>query len=247
MYFLLLLGCLGIGVIGWRVLPRVAWLGQTLVGLSVVSCLVLMGWQVRDAVGGGAPQTHRSQAAVAYKLANQFLGDTRERRGNIVLVFPPEAAAPAAALDSFYEAYARVMTRFPGIGMQEVTLDASAKAVRNGQVSAEQFEQALVQGTDVLAYVSWVGFPKGAETVALVSDPAQRKPLYVYDALGQSHWFPQIQDGLIQAGVVPRLQAGPAPPDDGPGNPEALFNQSYHWVTRRTVSEVRDALGTATP
>jgi hypothetical protein len=236
-YFIWLIAFLGLGVLGWLLIKQVAWLGKLLIGGSVVGCVGLVGWQVLMSLGGGsAPRMHRAQAAVAYTIAHQFLGDTRARKGSVVLLFPPEKAAPTAALDSFYEAFARVMTRFPTISVRESAVPASVSAVKKGKISVDDFSAGLDSDEGVLAYVSWVGFPSGAESLPMFQNAKSRVPIYVYDPSGSTNWIGAVRSGIIRGGVIsyeaPQSQKG------GPPTPERIFSASYRLVTPENLEKV---------
>ena len=210
-------------------MPRVA---RGLMAVSVLGCVGLVGREAVATVGmGSAPKMHRSQASVGYTLAHQFLTDRKERNGRILLLFPPDQAAPAAALDSFYEAFARVMTRFPGVEVREKLVDVSKSKLRRGQVSLEAFSTALEVDEKTLALVSWVGFPHGAEDLPQLKDGSRRPAVYVYDPSGSTWWMEHVTAGVIQGGVIEKEE-----PDGGgqPGmapNPAAVFAERYRLVT----------------
>jgi hypothetical protein len=238
-YFIWLFSFLLLGGLGWLLIKQVAWLGRLLIGGSVVGCVGLVAWQVVMSVGGGgAPQMHRSQAAVAYTMAHQFLGDTRARKGSVVLLFPPEKAAPTAALDSFYEAFARVMTRFPSISVRESTVPASVSSARNGNISVEEFSTALGSSDGVLAYVSWVGFPVGAEALPVFQNAEERVPIYVFDPIGSLKWLEAVRGGFVSGGVISHPEGAVVKQETGPPTPEAIFSASYRLVTSDNVEKV---------
>lgn len=237
MYFPLLILFLVLGWIGWSLLGKSPLIGKGLMGASLVACLGLLGWQILSAFGvGSTPRLHRSQAAVGYTLAHQFLRDTSERKGEVVLLFPPEKAAPSAALDSFYEAFARVMTRFPNVSVRESVVGNSVSAAKRGEIALEDFSAALSATNQVLAYVSWVGFPEGADTLDLLQDPDSRAPMYVYDPLGKTNWFSSVLSGIVAAGVV-EVPSGEASPrnEKGPRTPEVLFAENYRMITPQNL------------
>jgi len=238
-YFIWLLSFLGLGVLGWLLIKKVAWLGKLLIGGSVVGCVGLVAWQgVMSLGGGGAPRMHRSQAAVAYTVAHQFLGDTRARKGSVVLLFPPERAAPTAALDSFYEAFARVMTRFPNISVRERSVPVSVSNARKGNISVDQFSLGLGSEEGVLAYVSWVGFPTGAESLPLFQNVKSRVPIYVFDPTGSTNWLDAVRSGIIRGGVLGIPEEGQPDQVTEARTPELIFLKSYRMVTPGNLEKV---------
>ena len=243
MYFIWLISFLLLGVIGWALVKRVAWLGRLCIGGSVVGCLGLIVWQVVMSLGGGStPRMHRSQAAVAYTIAHQFLGDTRARKGSVVLLFPPEKAAPTAALDSFYEAFARVMTRFPNISVRESAGPTSVSSVKKGTISVDEFSLGLGSDEGVLAYVSWVGFPSGAASLPLFQHAKTRVPVYVYDPTGSTNWLDAVRSGIIAGGVIPFEREASTNQEAGPPTPERIFSESYRMVTQDNLEKVLSAI-----
>ncbi len=238
MYFPLLIGCLVLGGAGWALLGKSSVVGKGLMAASVVGCLGLLGWQILSAFGvGTSPRLHRAQAAVGYTLAHQFLGDTKARKGEVVLLFPPEKAAPSAALDSFYEAFARVMTRFPSVSVRESVVGSSASEAKRGEIRLSDFSSALNATNRVLAYVSWVGFPSGAESLEPFQDPQTRVPVYVFDPFGRTNWVASIASGIVAAGVVGLPEdATPSGNNSGPRTPEVVFAENYRLVTRKNVN-----------
>ncbi len=233
MYFPLLILCLVLGWIGWSLVGRTPLFGKGLMALSLVGCLGLLGWQVLFAFGvGSTPRLHRAQAAVGYTLAHQFLRDTSARKGEVVLVFPPEKAAPSAALDSFYEAFARVMTRFPNISVRESVVGVSVSAAKRGKIALGDFSAALNATNRVLAYVSWVGFPDGAATLDVFQNSEAPAQVYVFDPLGKTNWVSSLESGVVAAGVIAALgNEAPRENENGPRTPESVFAANYRLIT----------------
>ena len=83
------------------------------------------------------------------------------------LLFPPESEAPVASLDSFYEGFARVMSRFRSIKLREITIPTTRKDCEEGRLNKETFEEKLPAKSNILAFVSWVGFPEKGEDMSL--------------------------------------------------------------------------------
>lgn len=238
-YYLLLLTSLGVGILGWRLLGVWAWFGRTLLAGGVVGCVGLIVWQVVTALGAGAPpRMHRAQAAVGATLGTQFLSDRIARSGAVVMLFPPDKAAPTAALDSFYEGFARILTRNAGLRLSEQMVDVSVAEARTGEIPLAAFQTSLENQDEVVAYVSWVGFPDGASELSVFSDERNRPAVYVFDPLGQTNWLGAVREGLIRGGVVALPKALSSEPSEGMANASSVFRAHYRLVTPENLDRV---------
>lgn len=200
--------------------------------LSLVGCLSLTIWQASQSLGSGNVQrSHRGQASIAYVLAHEFLAQTSRRSGEIVLLFPPESEAPVAALDSFYEGFARVMSRFRSIKLREVTIPTTRRDCEEGRLDRETFEKKLPATSDILAFVSWVGFPEEGEGMSLFSG-AEPPPFFIYDPSNAAHWKSAMDKGFIGAVARSKTSSKNVSPQAEPDTPRQFFDNSYQLITQ---------------
>ena len=232
MYTFLLIGCLLLGGIGWLLRKKSTLTGQICIGASVAGCLALTVWQAMQSLGSaGVQRSHRGQASVGYTLAQQFLSDSKQRNGEIVLIFPPDKETPPAALDSFYEGYARVMARFRTLQLKEVTMDISSKAIDRGDVDAKALGDVISEHPNALAFVSWVGFPKSVDGIKLF-ERESFPPIYLYNPSTEQHWKSSMEAGIIQAVATAKVPTTSTPALPNPMNPQEFFKQNYELILR---------------
>ncbi|MDG1891973.1 MAG: hypothetical protein P8L18_11745 [Verrucomicrobiota bacterium] len=237
MYTILLSGCLLLGLAAWYARNRWPRSSQLGIGLSVTGCLALTIWQTTQSLGSGKVQrSHRGQASVAYVLAHEFLAQTTRRTGEIILLFPPEKEAPVAALDSFYEGFARVMARFRGIKLREMTIPTTQKTYEEGRLDKEIFEKTLPMEPDILAYVSWVGFPNKGEAMSLFQQP-KPPPFFVYMPNDTEHWQSAMDAGFIRAVARIKSSSKASAPQQEPDTPRQFFDSSYQLITNTKDSK----------
>ena len=233
MYLSLLILSLALGAIGWAIRGKSPKMGQACMGLSVAACIGLTVWRSIDTLGtSGIQRTHRGQAAVAYTLAHQYLSDKSARSGEIILIFPPNDEAPIAALDSFYEGYARVMARFRTIKLKEAVLEISAEEMYEGRIDPEAFGVILSEHRNALAFVSWVGFPEQTASTTTPPLTSDHPPIYIYNPSNRTDWSETLKLEAVKA------VANEKPPSDIentkslPMTPPEVFAQSYELLTK---------------
>lgn len=201
-------------------------------GLSVAGCLGLTVWRSLDTFGtSGIQRTHRGQAAVAYTLAHQYLSDESARTGEIILIFPPNNEAPIAALDSFYEGYARVMARFRSIKLKEVALDISSKDMNEGRIAPEAFGKILSDHPNVLAFVSWVGFPEKTDTIKTRLTP-DHPPIYIYNPSTRTDWSETLKLAPIKAIAIEKPPSDSKEQKPQAMTPPEVFAEAYELLTK---------------
>ena len=201
-------------------------------GLSVAGCIGLTVWRSIDTLGtSGIQRTHRGQAAIAYTLAHQYLSDKSARTGDIILIFPPNKEAPTAALDSFYEGYARVMARFRTIKLKEVAMDISAANMNAGRIEAGTFGKILSDHPNALAFVSWVGFPEQTDTISphLTSD---HPPVYIYNPSTRTDWTDTLKLEAVKAIAIQKPPSDSTEQEPQAMTPPEVFAQTYELLTK---------------
>ena len=231
MYSPFLILSLVLGAIGYGIRSKSPKMGQICMGLSVAGCIGLTVWRSIDTLGtSGIQRTHRGQAAVAYTLAHQYLSDESGRNGEIILIFPPNDEAPTAALDSFYEGYARVMARFRTVKLKEVAIDISAADMNAGRIDPGNFSKILSDHPNVLAFVSWVGFPEKTDTLkaSLTSD---HPPIYIYNPSTRTDWTDTLKLEAVKAIAIEKPPSDNDPSKPQPMTPPEVFDQTYELLT----------------
>lgn len=236
-YLLLCLLGIGVGALGWWLSKKVAAVGQLLMAAGLLILIGTVGWQVMSTFGlGVGPQMNRGQASVAYALANQLLRDREGRNGTVALLFPPNRSTSQAALDSFYEGYARVLTRFPSLELKEVTVELSASQLRKGDLDASVFDEVITANGDALAIVSWIGLPDRFDGASLGGDSERRPLLYIYDQTNKRNWIDLVRSKLISGAVIPREDLDEAK-FDAANTPGAVFDVSHRLITTKNIDD----------
>ena len=206
-------------------------MGQICMGLSVAGCIGLTVWRSIHTLGtSGIQRTHRGQAAVAYTLAHQYLSDQSGRTGEIALIFPPNSEAPTAALDSFYEGYARVMARFRTIKLEEVVLEISSTDMNKGLVDAQTFGKILADHPNVLAFVSWVGFPENLDPIKNLLT-SEHPPIYIYNPSSRSDWKGTLELEAVKAIAIEKTPSESTESKSQAMTPPEVFAQTYELLT----------------
>jgi len=237
MYFSLVFAGVAVAVVGWLLRGRLPRFGTALIGAGAWGCIGLAGWQlVGSFSGGGFTVTHRSQSALAYVTAQRMLQDLEVTEGNVTLIFPPDAAAENGALDSFYEAFARVLLRSPKLRIQEVSLRLSSREARRGRIPFAAFEEAAESKPQSAALVSCVGWPAEGERLSVMSR-VPRPNLYVYDPFGGTNWISALKAGLINLVVIPRTGTPASAGGPNVGDPGTIFRRDFLAITPETVNE----------
>lgn len=239
MYYALILAFVFVAVIGWFVRKRLPASGAALTGVGACGCIVVFGWQLLQFLpGSGLAVTNRSQSALAYVMGQQALQDLQAREGKIALIFPPEGAVDSSQLDSYFEAFARILLRSPKLGVEEVQLKIGIKEARRGQIPSASFLEAIESTREAVAFVSWVGWPPQGEELSVL-DRKPRPNIYVYDPFNSTNWVSDLNAGRIKLVVIPRPDAedrGDAPNVGGPGQ---IFNRDFIAVTPETLNSSR--------
>ena len=174
-----------IALMGWFLRSKHSLISKILYIISATGCILINLQQARVTLGSyGVERSHRAQASVGYVMATQLLQDTHLRKGRVLLLFPPDREAPPAALDSFYEGFARVLTRFPQIQLEEITVRCSQEERQSGLWDPEEIWKVIPNEETILACISWVGLP-----LAWLENPqAQPKLDTLFYLQDHTHW-----------------------------------------------------------
>ncbi len=244
-YFTWLLLAIAVAVIGLVVRRFREKAGMAIAVLGSASAVAVIGWQAYTLVSGGTvgPAVDRHSAVVAYFMGYEVLGDLKARSGTIALVLPPDTRSNQEQLDSLFNAFARVVSPRPEFDLVDVSVEASEAAIRRREVTIEDFARAIGSVTNMIACVSFVGFPAEFETMPAgrVGKPV---PLYLYDPSGGSAWKEELSAGRIRRVIVPRPRdAGGADADDLAGPPGELFQRFFLLATPANAESIASQLG----
>jgi hypothetical protein len=241
-YFLILAALLGLGIIGYALMNRWRLLGQILMSVGCVGGFSFLAWQLYRDVFASAPKApDRYDAVVAYMMGEQVAGEFGDKRGQILVILPPEAAAGPKVLDALFDSFARVLVPFSNLELKEATLARSNDSTKNSPVTLEAFEQAMAAAPNALACVSFAGVPSDLGKLSLFKEknvPA----LFVYDPLAGKNWAEPLKKRLIHRVIVPRPHF--ALPKGKPiaGPPEEIFQRYFLWATPETADEIVEQL-----
>jgi len=237
-YFLWLGLFLVLGAVGFSLRRRGGLVGPGLMAVGAVGLGATLTWRVYAFFHAGRPPpADRLHAAVAYFMGYEVMGELRGLSGPICLVLAEETSANRDTLDALFNTFARVLAPLPGIQPKEAPLRVKPALVRAGQVPRAEFERALAEVPNALAYVSFVGVPLECDQLALFGR-TNAAPLYVFDPTGGQTWRAALKAGKIRRVIVPRLdaEANGGPPPAGP--PDEIFRQHYLMVTPETADRV---------
>ena len=220
-----------IALMGWFLRSKHSLISKILYIISATGCILINLQQARVTLGSyGVERSHRAQASVGYVMATQLLQDSHLRKGRVLLLFPPDREAPPAALDSFYEGFARVLTRFPEIQLEEITVRCSQEERQSGLWDPEEIWKVIPGEETILACISWVGLP-----LAWLENPQAQPQLdtlfYLQD---HTHWHGWDSDLLtgkrLTGAVVPRLEATETTPPEEATSAAEVFQSTYQFI-----------------
>lgn len=216
---------------GWFLRSKHSLISKILYIISATGCILINLQQARVTLGSyGVERSHRAQASVGYVMATQLLQDTNLRKGRILLLFPPDREAPPAALDSFYEGFARVLTRFPQIQLEEITVRCTKEERQSGLWDPEEIWKVIPDEETILACISWVGLP-----LAWLEDPqAQPQVDTLFYLQNHTHWHGWDSDLLTEkrlaGAVVPRLEASKTAQSEEATSAAEVFQSTYQFI-----------------
>ena len=220
-----------IALMGWFLRSKHSLISKILYIISATGCILINLQQARVTLGSyGVERSHRAQASVGYVMATQLLQDTNLRKGRILLLFPPDREAPPAALDSFYEGFARVLTRFPQIQLEEITVRCTKEERQSGLWDPEEIWKVIPDEETILACISWVGLP-----LAWLEDPqAQPQVDTLFYLQNHTHWHGWDSDLLTEkrlaGAVVPRLEASKTAQSEEATSAAEVFQSTYQFI-----------------
>ncbi|MGB0420747.1 MAG: hypothetical protein ACPGL0_06215 [Limisphaerales bacterium] len=228
--FLIILAVMGIT--GWLLINHRPKLSKSLMIACVMGCLYLTIQQTRISLGSaGVQRSHRAQASAGYMMATQLLKDTRLREGRILLIFPEDGEAEPAALDSFYEGFARVLTRFRKLRLEEVTIEISSQEIKSGNWDLVTLQEKIPSDQDIIACVSWVGAPLRWLDIQTGQPLPFQGLLYLQDHTASDHWTPQMIAQRQIAGVVrPRKAALPEDLAQSMTSAAEVFESTFEFL-----------------
>ena len=216
---------------GWFLRSKHSLISKILYIISASGCILINLQQARVTLGSyGVERSHRAQASVGYVMATQLLQDTNLRKGRVILLFPPDREAPPAALDSFYEGFARVLTRFPQIQLEEITVRCTQEERQSGLWDPEEIWKVIPNEETILACISWVGLP-----IAWLEDP-QAQPqvetlFYLQDHTGWLDWDSDLMtEKRLTGAVVPRLEATETTQSEEATSAAEVFQSAYQFI-----------------
>jgi hypothetical protein len=237
-YFFALFAVLGIAAIGFFLRERTKVLGQALMAAGCLGCAALVGWQVYQSLFSGSEISRdRYHAVAAYAMGHQVVRELAGRQGKVCLIFPPESASSAEALDTLFNTFARVLNPFAALEVTEATLRVKPKLIRSGQIPLSAFEQAFVEITNAVAYVSFAGISPDAEKLSVFARK-DAPAVFVYDSSGGTNWVGVLKKKLIRAVIVPRRDVKVRAKEKIVGPPEEIFKEFFHLATPETAEEV---------
>ena len=216
---------------GWFLRSKHPLISKILCIISATGCILISLQQARVTLGSyGVERSHRAQASVGYVMATQLLQDTNLRKGRILLLFPPDREAPPAALDSFYEGFARVLTRFPQIQLEEITVRCTQEERQSGLWDPDEIWKVIPNEETILACISWVGLP-----LAWLEDPqAQPQVDTLFYLQNHTHWHGWDSDLLTEkrlaGAVVPRLEASKTAQSEEATSAAEVFQSTYQFI-----------------
>ena len=220
-----------IALMGWFLRSKHSLISKILYIISASGCILINLQQARVTLGSyGVERSHRAQASVGYVMATQLLKDTNLRKGRVLLLFPPDREAPPAALDSFYEGFARVLTRFPQIQLEEITVRCTQEERQSGLWDPEEIWEVIPNEETILACISWVGLP-----LAWLEDPqAQPQVDTLFYLQNHTHWHGWDSDLLTEkrlaGAVVPRLEASKTAQSEEATSAAEVFQSTYQFI-----------------
>lgn len=225
--------CLGVVGLGYGLKSKSAQAGN---GIAAVGTLVALGLMISDFARefSGSGKVDRYQGVVGYMMGQNFLRMVPAKTGEVVLIFPPDAAYSTDALDSLFDTFARVLQPFSGLEIKDVSVEVKASDAREGNIPAAAFDQALSEFPNAMAYVSFAGTPSdGADlkvwTTTANGEEGVRKPFFVYDPAGTENWRKPLEAGHIALVIRPK----PGVEHDGEkviGPPNEIFDQFFEYV-----------------
>ena len=244
-YYLILAGFLAVAGIGYRIRNRWDFPGVLLMIAGGIGCVGLILWQVRGAMAGSsAPPPDRCHAAVSYTLASHVVREMAGKRGQVVLVYPPDRFMDSEARDTLTFAFARVLQSSPSLQLRVTNLAAMGKS--SGQSTLAAFEQAFGATANEVAYVSFAGVPPGIDDHPVFKLERARR-LFVFDSLGTTHWLAALKRGVIRCVVVPRPGAVPPKNVELDGRPDEIFQRYFLMATPETADQVAAQLNPRAP
>lgn len=223
--------CLGVVGLGYGLRSKSAQAGN---GIAVVGTLAALGLMISDFAKefSGSGKVDRYQGVVGYMMGQNFLRMVPSKTGEVVLIFPPDSAYSADALDSLFDTFARVLLPFSGLEIKDVSLDVKARDAREGNIPAAAFDQALSEFPNAMAYVSFAGTPSDGTDLKVwttTGEEESKKPFFVYDPAGTENWKKPLDAGHIALVIRPKpgVEHGE---EKVIGPPNEIFDQFFEYV-----------------
>jgi hypothetical protein len=233
-YTLLLLPGLAVGAAGYLLRNRTPILGKILIGVGCLSCVAVIGLQVREFYNPPGSRTpSRAHSVVGYFLANEILREVSGQRGSVVLIFPSETVLDNEAMESYRNVFAPPLLRgHPELEIQTVRLENPSKKSAPLPPTLAEFKQASAKYPGALAFVSYASLPPDIDQLL----QSGGVPWHVFDAERTGTWLSALKAGKIKSVIVPRPGVDLSVDVGGP--PEEIFGRLYLLATPQSADAV---------
>jgi hypothetical protein len=235
-YYLTLGAVLAVAAAGIWVRRRFSFLGQMMLLVGCVGCVVCLGWRIRQTLfPPDAREPDRGQAVVGYFLANQVLSQTGVTEGRILLFFPPSALMDEETVGTYAGTFKRVLHGFPGLDVHVLTLELPKKMFGNGPIPVEAFRRAASNVPAATACVSFVGVPTDIQKFSF-GNGQPTPPFFIFDPWSTTNWLGAMKSGVVRCAIVPR--PGTRPDPGVSGEPREVFERFYLMATSSNSDEI---------
>ena len=149
-----------IALMGWFLRSKHSLISKILYIISATGCILINLQQARVTLGSYGVEAQSSSSGIGGLCDGNSAAagcPSPQRQGPSP--FSAGSRSAPAALDSFYEGFARVLTRFPQIQLEEITVRCSQEERQSGLWDTEEIWKVIPNEETILACISWVGRP----------------------------------------------------------------------------------------